>query len=155
MKSKFKFRNLLSPKIFKLVWGDCGIFFYQQGRFEFSYYLFLKKLIKKLIKKATYTYNTRKYWLFIRPNLLLSKKSKNSRMGKGKGDPTRWAFRSKIYSPLIEFVGINYTIIRKIKNFLQTKIRVRLVFIRKQGLDYQNVGKKNLSFNLFQKYNCL
>jgi hypothetical protein len=76
-------------------------------------------------------------------------------MGKGKGDPTRWAFKSKIYSPLIEFVGINYVIIRKIKNFLQTKIRVQLVFIHKQCLYQHNVGKKNLSFDVFHKYNCL
>lgn len=74
-------------------------------------------------------------------------------MGKGKGDPTRWAFKSRIYSPLIEFVGINYIIIRKITQFLQTKVRVRLVFIRKECQYQQNVGKKNLSFELFRRYN--
>jgi hypothetical protein len=76
-------------------------------------------------------------------------------MGKGKGDPTRWAFKSRIYSPLIEFIGINYTTLHKIKNFLQTKIRVRLVFIRKPCLNQHNIGKKNLSFRIFKKYNCL
>ncbi len=85
--------------------------------------------------------------------MLLSKKSKNSRMGKGKGDPTRWVFRSRIYSPLIEFVGVDHTIIRKIRNFLQTKVRVKLVFISKKNACRHNAGKKNLSFTLFQKYN--
>jgi hypothetical protein len=74
-------------------------------------------------------------------------------MGKGKGDPTRWVFRSRIYSPLIEFVGVDYAIIRKIKNFLQTKIRVKLAFIFKKNLYRHNMGKKNLSFPIFQKYN--
>lgn len=154
-KKKFKSRKLLSPKDFKLKWGSCGIFFYQQGRFEYAYYVFLKKILKKILKKATYNYETRKYWIFIQPNISLSKKSKNSRMGKGKGATIRRAFRSQIFSPLIEFIGVHPKIILKIKEYLVFKTRVNLTWVYNPALKTPNLNKNFISNIIFQKYNYI
>ena len=141
--------------MFKLTWGDSGIFFYQQGRFEYTYYIFLKKFLKKILKKGSYTFGTRKYWIFIRPNMVLSKKSKNSRMGKGKGGFVRRAFKSRIFSPLIEFMGVDYRKVLKFKHFLQTKINVKLLCAHRHALSVPNLGKPNISLQVFKKYNFL
>ena len=91
----------------------------------------------------------------MRPNLWLSKKSTNSRMGKGKGNPTRRAFQSKIFSPLIEFQGVPHEILKGFNRYLIFKTGVRTVVINKPAKFFNNLGLKQGIKPLFQKYNCL
>lgn len=76
-------------------------------------------------------------------------------MGKGKGAYLRRAFKSRIFSPLIEFIGVDYYKILEMKRFLQTKIHVKLAFAHQPVLYRGSVGKKNISFTVFKKYNFI
>lgn len=55
------------------------------GRFEFIYFFFIKKFFKKVCVKTKLKANHRKVLFYCYPNYPLTKKSKNSRMGSGKG----------------------------------------------------------------------
>lgn len=90
----FKRRKKLSSKETKLKFGDYGLFFSHQGRFEIKYIFILRKILRKLKKKKPkrrkVTLNkARLIWFVLFPNFIISKKSKNSRMGKGKGELER------------------------------------------------------------------
>ena len=67
----------------------------KSARFELIQYLFFKKLIKCFLKKprAYSVFSKKVIWIFWKPNYPLTKKSKNSRMGKGKGLFLRWTVR--------------------------------------------------------------
>lgn len=54
-------------------------------RFEFVYLKTMKKLFRKKYIKRKALYLHTKYWIMIKPNFLLTAKSKNSRMGSGVG----------------------------------------------------------------------
>jgi hypothetical protein len=47
----FKRRTKLNNKETKLKFGDYGLFFSQQGRFEIKYIFILRKILRKLKKK--------------------------------------------------------------------------------------------------------
>lgn len=136
----------------KLVWGDCGVFFSRQERFEFIYYLYVKKFLKRLMKRGVYSYESRKYWVFMRPNLTLTKKSTNSRMGKGKGAFLRRSFRTRVHSPLIEFKGVNPFIIKGLVKFLIFKTRLSFFCFYKNVNFCNNMGKSHLSKILYRKH---
>jgi len=63
--------------------------------FELIYYAVLKRVLKKkYIAKRNFK-KSRKLWFFLKKNSPISKKSKNARMGKGKGTNLRWVVRLK------------------------------------------------------------
>jgi len=151
--SKFKRRKYFNVKPLKLTWGDCGIFFSKQERFEFIYYIFVKRFLKKFMKKGVYTFSSKKYWVFLRSNLTLSKKSKNSRMGKGKGSFLRRSFRTRVWSPLIEFKGANPFLIKAFTRFLIFKTRLKYQCIYSLTDFYSPTGRPGRSKYLYVKYN--
>jgi ribosomal protein L16/L10AE len=78
------------PRHPTLHFGDIGLFLTRQIRFEYGYMLYIRRFIKRIIKKRRkkifkIRHRRKRVWFCIRPNYILSKKSKNSRMGKGKG----------------------------------------------------------------------
>ena len=83
---KFKKRqNSLNYFSFlKLNFGLFGLFFKKNCNFEFIYITFFKKFLKFF--KKSYINKIQKIWFLILKNYPISFKSKNSRMGKGKGD---------------------------------------------------------------------
>jgi len=83
---KFKKRGNLNKKDIRVLkFGQIGFFFKKEYRFEFVYLSFLKRLFKKLsILKKKMKYFS-KIWIFLTKNYPVSIKSKNARMGKGKG----------------------------------------------------------------------
>ena len=64
-------------------------------RFEIIHFGIFKKVLKKLSRRAKVSkiFKKKNVWIFWKPNYPLTKKSKNSRMGKGKGPFLRWSFR--------------------------------------------------------------
>lgn len=54
-------------------------------RIDFVIIRLLKKLLRRKFIKAKTRFFKPKYWIFIKPNYLLTQKSKNSRMGAGVG----------------------------------------------------------------------
>lgn len=95
-------------------------------RFEYIYFRFLKKWIKKIVSLKYKKTVKARIWFNITSNYPLTKKSKNSRMGKGKGSFLRWAILMPANSIVFEFFNIetkrvqllvkkwNYTLSKKI-----------------------------------------
>lgn len=75
---------LQTQKKLKKIISPCG------GRFEYIYFFFIKKIFKKLCGNNNII--KRRVYFLCSPNYPLTKKSKNSRMGSGKGYFLRWVF---------------------------------------------------------------
>lgn len=76
------------------------------------YKLLLRKLKKKLLRYKVSSF------VYIIPNNKKSYKTKNSRMGKGKGLNNRFYFRCKKMKPVLVFNQLSYTRFQKLKIFL-------------------------------------
>lgn len=74
----------------------------------------LKLLVKK--RKKFNKFKLLQIWVFLKPNYPISKKSKNSRMGKGKGVFLRWVTKLNRGFILFEFRGINIYRLSKFNN---------------------------------------
>lgn len=103
----FKKRNQSYNSTKLLKFGNLGFFFLKEIRFEYLYFFFFKKLIKLLNKNKYCTFNKFFYWFFLKGNFPLTKKSKNSRMGKGKGMFLRWSIKLKPNFFFLEFLCFN------------------------------------------------
>lgn len=136
-----KKRGIQTQNMLYLRFGDCGIFFMQQGRIELVYLTFVKKILKKLKKKLKPERSFRKIWFFYTKNWSITKKTKNSRMGKGKGMFIRRCYRVSSGTPLLEFYGYNYIYIRVVKRYLQKKIPLQLTTMFKE-CDYNTLLSK-------------
>lgn len=84
-KTLLKKRYIKSTKLPILKFGQSGLAFKKNIRFEFVYFFFMRKFLKRFTKSKKRFFKFSKVWVFIRPNHVMTKKSKNSRMGKGKG----------------------------------------------------------------------
>ena len=105
LKKKHLFKKRIKTTIgyeFK-AYKNYGIYTLNAFRFEFVYARVFKKLFrKKYIKKKSKYLNT-KFWILIKPNFLLTAKSKNSRMGSGVGAYIRVCSRIKNNKPVLLF----------------------------------------------------
>lgn len=142
-----------------LKYGDMGFFFGREGRFELKYSFFLKKLIKTLKKKKKRkgkkrrkitTMRRRKLWVFLFPNMIVSYKSTNSRMGKGKGLINRWAIRVKGGSIFIEFKGVHLYKIFSIYKRLQQKLPIK-IFLLNKWKPFLTTLKGSVSYRLYHR----
>jgi ribosomal protein L16/L10AE len=91
------------------------LFFAKNTRIEFIYFFRFKKIFKKIIKK-----NKNNLWFFVNKNYPVSKKSKNSRMGKGKGLFNRMCGRFR--------AGFGFLYLQVINNVLIYITKIRLFF---------------------------
>ena len=150
-----KGRSEDSLRKLKLRYGNFGIFFYQQGRVEFNYLLFVKKILKKLTKKNFRKKMQKRIWFFFAKNWTLTKKSKNSRMGKGKGSFLRWCYRMRAGTVLLEFIGYDFLILYKIRNIIQRKIPLKLVCVKKLYNRQTTISKYYMTYQIMQKLRTL
>lgn len=104
----FKNRNYKKTIKNRFVFGNSMIILFKNSRFEAIYYELFRKFIKNIVKKKNSLKLIKNYWIFLRLNTPLTKKSKNSRMGKGKGSLYRWLIRLPKNYKLIEFKDANY-----------------------------------------------
>jgi len=65
--------------------GSAAFFFYHQIQLEFVYLKLVKRRLRLMLKKRGNRVRSRKVWVNLKANFPISKKSKNSRMGKGNG----------------------------------------------------------------------
>jgi len=103
----FKQRNHVYKNFSKLTFGNLGFFFIKNFRFEYLYFLFFKKLLKLLNKNKFASFNKFFFWFFLKGNFPLTKKSKNARMGKGKGVFSRWVIILANNFFFLEFLTYN------------------------------------------------
>ena len=86
-------------------------------------------------------------------NYPLTKKSKNSRMGKGKGSLSRYCARVNQNHNLFEFIGFNIQEILSIKNILKKKTKIPFKIYANFFLKKEYVFlKKNENFFFFRFY---
>ena len=127
----YKNRFKTQPKKTEIKFGDYGLAFVQQGRFEIKYIFMLRRMLKKLRikkhkKRRRMWFKSRFIWFFLFPNFIISKKSKNSRMGKGKGELQRWTIRVKQGLVFLEFRGFSIRKIKALNARLQKNLQIKI-----------------------------
>ena len=100
-------------------------------RFEPSYFNIFRKFLKNLIKTKNSFILKKNYWIFLKLNTPITKKSKNSRMGKGKGGLYKWIIRLSKGFKLIEFNNINKNRLNKLTKVWSKKINIQLALHNK------------------------
>jgi hypothetical protein len=98
---------------------------YQSTHLYFIYFyriLFIKlKFFKKFKRKIRKNFRRKRlfFYFFCKPNFLIQEKSKNSRMGKGKGLPVMWIYKPKVNKPFVILGNIHIIRAYKIMGFLK------------------------------------
>ena len=135
--------NMMSPKKTKYCKQFKGrIHGSAKGNFELNYGSFgLKalepeRIISKQIESARvaltrYMKRTGKVWLRIFPNIPVSKKPTEVRMGKGKGSPEYYACRVKPGRIIFEVDGIDEATARIALYKASTKLPIKTKFIKR------------------------
>ena len=119
--TSFKKRFNLGFKKNKLIFGDFSFTFLKSYNLEYIYIFNFKRSLKKYF---TFKKGKKKIWLFLHKNYPLTKKSKNSRMGKGKGGLVRFCARILQNHNLFEFTGFNLKELFFLKKILKKKINI-------------------------------
>ena len=105
----------------KLCWGNFGLTSIRSLRFELYYLIFFKKFLSRKYFKARTRYRTTSYWILVRPNIILSSLTKNSRMGKGVGLALRIAQKIHAGTSFLEFKGVSQLWVRRWGSWLRFK----------------------------------
>lgn len=149
--TSFKKRYSIGYKLPGLVFGDFSFTLLKSYNIEYIYLYNFKRSLKKYynFKKST----TKKVWLFLHKNYPLTKKSKNARMGKGKGSLNRYCSRTYKNHNLFEFIGFNLKDLLSLKKIFKKKTNIPLkigsqFFLNKSLVVY----KKNQNLFSFKKY---
>jgi len=103
-----------------------SILFLNKTRFELIYLKIFKKIFKKKSFKKDKIYSTHKLWLTIRPNFLLTMKSKNARMGSGVGSYVRVCYNILANKPFVFFKFYSLQLIREIVKYFKLKSNLNL-----------------------------
>lgn len=117
----FKNRNRFKKVKVKLNYGNIGIAVLKNVQFEFIYFNIIKKFLKYFFKFKYSTNNYFKIWVILKANFPISRKSKNSRMGKGKGAFSRWIIKLNHGATIMEFKNVNFLRVKKL-NIYWSKI---------------------------------
>ena len=94
------------------------------------------RIVSKQIEAARvaltrYMKRTGKVWLRIFPNIPVSKKPTEVRMGKGKGAPEFWACRVKPGRIIFEVDGVSESVAREALYKASTKLPIKTKFIKR------------------------
>lgn len=109
-----------------------GIFTKNQIRFEFVYLKVFKKIFRKKFFKKKSHYKLSKFWVMIRPNFILSMKSKNSRMGSGVGMYVRVCSILKPGKPIILLKGYSKLFVSNVIKYIKLKLNLNTYFLQKK-----------------------
>lgn len=138
---------------FKLKFGEFGFLVSREGRLEFVQLNFIKKYIKMLFRKSKHSpENFKKVWYSISANHVIQCKSKNSRMGKGKGLVERRIIRVYKNTILFEFFGISFYKLYNITKKINKKLNFKIILISDKINLYKNPFKLNSPTKYFNKY---
>lgn len=143
-----------NPKKPKISLGDAGIITKNEGRLEFIQLSFIRKLAKKFIskKKSEIDLIREKIWYLGVPNFILQKKSKNSRMGKGKGMIERKVIRIRRGVVLFEFKGISPIKLQKLIKKINKILSVKFTYIFEYDKRYCIWSNREKYIYYFSKY---
>ena len=133
------------------VFGDFSSTSNKSYNLEYIYMFNFKRSLKRYynFKKS----KDKKVWVFLHKNYPLTKKSKNARMGKGKGSFVRYCSRILQNHNLFEFKGFRFVDIFKIKKIFKKKVNLPITicnvfFLKKDQRHYCS----NQSYFSLRKY---
>lgn len=127
----FKQRNRNRYKKIKLSYGDTALVNFKNCRFEYAYFYIIRRYLKSFFKFKYALGNYFKLWVFLKGNFPISKKSKNSRMGKGKGSFVGWVIKLDHGHTIFEFKNINLIRLIKLKTYWNKMLKSKLILHRK------------------------
>jgi len=117
-----KKRYDIGYKTISLTFGEFSFTLLKSYNIEYIYIYNFKKKLKKFFffKKSKY----KRVWLFLHKNYPLTKKSKNARMGKGKGSIVRYCSRIFKNHNLFEFSGFNLNELVLLRKIFNKKVNI-------------------------------
>ena len=134
-----------------LQYGNIGLKITKSYDLEYIYMFELRKKLKFFLTLRKKIFN-KKLWVNLIGNYPISKKSKNSRMGKGKGAFLRLSCRLKKNTIFMEFLNLNFIILKKIIYIYNKKTNMNLKIIKTDEIDIF-FKKKNISYyNIYHQY---
>jgi len=144
-KKFFKRRLNSDSKKQRIIFGEYAIVCKNNGLFEFTQINMLKKVLKKkFIRMKRPETAKQKAWFFYVKNCVLSKKSKNARMGKGKGSNYRWGIKVRRNHTLVEVIGVNLIFLKRAVRFLNQRLSVHLMVLG--GFNYKRAGSDHFTY---------
>ena len=105
--------------------GDSAYYFDNNFRLDLVHVRLFRRVVRRCCRKQRSANKVRHTWLCLKPGFPLSKKSKNSRMGKGHGMFFRWAFKVYPYRVFMAFWGFNYHTLKNAANRMGYYIPVK------------------------------
>lgn len=120
--TSFKKRYPVGYRYLDIKFGDAAFTFCKSYNIEYIYIYNYRRSLKKFYKFKKNT--KKKLWLFLHKNYPLTKKSKNSRMGKGKGGLSRYCSRILKNHNIFEFAGFNFYELVFLKKIFKKKINI-------------------------------
>lgn len=141
----FKKRNYLNLNLYEKLpeKGESGFYFLHKIKFEGVYLKFLRRRFRLMFKRKKKKNKGRKIWLNLRYNYPISKKSKNSRMGKGKGSFLRWCVIIYATTCFVNFFGFNLHKLIGLKNKLKYLYKPKL-FVLMKNKNYRNSSSNRI-----------
>lgn len=112
-----------------IFFGSAAFFFLHQAQFEFVYLRLVRRRLRIMLKKKGNRYKNRRIWLNLKANFPISKKAKNSRMGKGKGAFVRWVAIIAPFSVFFSFFGVSFYLLKKLIRRLNYLFKSRLFLV--------------------------
>lgn len=109
--------------------GSASFFFLHQIQFEFIYLRLIKRRLRIMLRRKGARYKNRKIWLNLKSNFPVSKKAKNSRMGKGKGVFLRWVVRVRPFSVFFSFFGFSFYVLTKLKRRINHLLKSKIFIV--------------------------
>jgi large subunit ribosomal protein L16 len=109
----------------KIIYGKFALKGLEESRITHLQLETSKKiLLKKLKKNGT-------IWVRIFPNIPVTTKPNENRMGKGKGSVTNWIAKVKKGQIIFEITGVSFELAKKVLNLSSKKLPIKTKFINK------------------------
>lgn len=148
-----KNRFFTAPKKIKFRLGDSIIISLKETRIELLHIGRMKRLFKKTLTKKSWHYGKKeKIWYYGKTYFYLQKKSKNSRMGKGKGTADRKVLKLKKNFVLFECKGLSFYKLKWLVNKINKKLNFKFAFFCKKLILNSSWFKKKSYGFFYKKY---
>ena len=151
--TSFKKRYKIGYTLPRLIFGEFSLLICKSYNLEYIYIYNFKKSLKKYynFKKNS----SKKVWLFLHKNYPLTKKSKNARMGKGKGTFSRFCSRVLQNHNLLEFSGFNLREVVVLKKIFKKKVNIPTKiagnFFKNNNYIFSNLNENLFFLKKYQK----
>lgn len=76
-----------------------------------------------------------KVWIRIFPDVPITKKPAETRMGKGKGSPESWVASVKRGTVLFELAGVGHELAEQAMNLAASKLPIKTKFVARKGVE--------------------